>query len=84
MNKDAARVFTAATPVMKYRVPRHVLREIKFVDKAETPPTLACLVQFKYAGSLFRGVNPRPAGAIATSEAEVIAIGEEAQHIHFV
>lgn len=85
MNKDAAKVFSTATPIMQYKVPRHVLREVKppSMEIDEHPP-LACLVQFKYAGSLFRGVDPRPAGAIATSEAEVIAVGEEARTIHFV
>lgn len=85
MNRDAVKVFSTATPVMQYKVPRHVLREVKPPSlEIEEHPPLACLVQFKYAGSLFKGVDPRPAGAIATSEAEVIAVGDEARTIHFV
>ena len=85
MNKDAVKVFSTPTPVMQYKVPRHVLREVKPPSmEIEEHPALACLVQFKYAGSLFKGVDPRPAGAIATSEAEVIAVGDEARTIHFV
>lgn len=73
-----------ATPIIPLTAPGHVLRETKPIEAHETNPRLASLVHFKALGSLYRSVDPKCAGIISLSTAEVIAAGEEAARIHFV
>ncbi len=84
MMKTANHVMTHMTPLLVYGAPRHVLRETRDMPDRECQEHVACLVQFKYAGSLCRGLERTPVGAIAVSEAELIAVGEEALQIQFV
>ncbi|MGZ3768418.1 MAG: hypothetical protein ACXVCP_01245 [Bdellovibrio sp.] len=84
MMKRATVAMTTVTPCMAYEVPEHILREVKTIQGLQEHPPIACLVKFKYIGSLFKGPCTKSWGAIATSRAEVIASGDEALHIHFV
>jgi hypothetical protein len=73
------------TPVMPYHVPRHVLRDRGSSNQmTDDFVPHACLVDFKYIGSIMKSVEPKPVGAIATAVGELIASGEEATTIQFV
>lgn len=84
MMKSARAVLDKMIPILAYDVPRHVLRETKIPGVQSDHDIVACLVQFKNVGSVRRGLDRTPAGAIATSEAEIIAVGDEARQIQFV
>lgn len=83
MFRYAENVKNVPTPVMEYKVPEHVLRETRS-NAEDDGGQMASLVKFKNIGSVFQGVDPMPFGGIATSVAEVIAVGAEAQQIQFV
>ena len=76
MLEDAVACMETITPIRPYKVPRHVLRETKDPDTTLMHEPRACHVQFKDVASVCRGLDRRPAGAIATSDAELIAIGD--------
>lgn len=72
-------------PVMPYRIPRHLLREKKRISEfPELAAPRSCLVDFKYIASLRRDGNPKPAGAIVTASASLVAEGDAAFEIQFV
>lgn len=81
---DAKAVLMNPIPIMPMKAPPHILRETKPVETDNEHLRFASLVHFHNVGSLFKGVNPVPAGVISTSSAEVIAVGDEAKSIHFV
>lgn len=85
MIMDVARsVLVKQTPITKFKVPQHVLREVRPPNRENGEQRMACLVTLECIGSLYRGLSRQPAGAIATSVGEIIAIGDEARKIQFV
>jgi hypothetical protein len=86
MGERIENVFTKPVGPIPTNIPTHIIRELYTMDGSRGDPARAraTLVNFKYLSPAFEFKTGKLGGLVATCKAEVIALGPEAEKIHFI